>query len=142
MVTITPLLLLLLLLHKTLISQLQRTVRFGYYAAFFSVTSPLALPLCFAFLSLLLRSVISILTKQKKSKRTWSFLPEIKKWGRKKIISLYKHENTLSFLHKNWKLILQHFWLFYLYLMILFNISWILNNPTNIFIFVKFEWFF
>lgn len=142
--TVTPLLLLLLLVHKTLISQLQRTVGFGQmYAAFFSVHFSLSFALCFALLSPSPKICDFYFDKtEKKSKRTWSFLPEIREVGQKKIISLYKHENTLSFLHKNWRLILQHFWLFYLCLMILFNISWILNNPTNIFIFVKFEGFF
>lgn len=142
--TITPLLLLLLLLHKMLISQLQKTVGFGQmYAAFFSVHFSLSFALCFALLSPPPKICDFYFDKtEKKSKRTWSFLPEIREVEQKKIISLYKHENTLSFLHKNWRLILQSFWLFYLCLMILFNISWIWNNPTNIFIFVKFEGFF
>lgn len=49
---------------------------------------------------LLLRSMISILTKLKKTKRTWSFLPKIREVGQKKIISLYEHENTLLFYTK------------------------------------------
>ena len=124
-----------------LISQLQKTVGFGQmYAAFFSVHFSLSFALCFALLSPPPKICDFYFDKtEKKSKRTWSFLPEIREVEQKKIISLYKHENTLSFLHKNWRLILQSFWLFYLCLMILFNISWIWNNPTNIFIFVKFE---
>lgn len=118
----------LLLRHQTLISQLQRAaVRGKWIQLSFQSIWPFALTFVELPCPLLLRSMISILTKLKKSKRIWSFLPEIREVGQKKIISLYERENTLLFYAKIEGLFYSISGCF-IYAWCLLNISWALNK--------------
>lgn len=85
--TIIPLPLLLLLLHKTLISQLQRAVRFGEtYEAFFTVHFALSFALYFAFLSPSPKIYDFYFNEtEKKAKEFDPFFLRSEKWGRKRL---------------------------------------------------------
>lgn len=69
------------------------------YSNFFSVHFSFSYALCFVSLSPSLKIYNFYFDKTEKSKRTSSFLPKIRE-VEPKIISLYEHENTLSFYTK------------------------------------------